>query len=212
MSEGFELIAQPRTGVGKGASRRLRRQGWVPAIMYGGHKDPESLSFIHKDVMHQLENEAFYSSILNVKIGDRTERAILRDLQRHPFKPAIQHLDLQRVSEDEKIRVHVPLHFLNEAQCRGVRLEGGEISHVLNEVEVTCLPKDLPEFIEIDVANLSIGEIVHMSDLQLAEGVELVELAHGNDAAIVNVHHTRVASSEGPDGEEGAGDDDDSED
>jgi large subunit ribosomal protein L25 len=193
MSEGFELIAQPRPDVGKGASRRLRRQGWVPAVIYGGQKDAESLSLVHKDLAHELANEAFYSSILNIRINGRTEKAILRDIQRHPFKPFIMHIDLQRVSEDQEIRVTLPLHFINEEQCRGVKQEGGEISHVLNEVEITCLPKDLPEFIEVDIIDLGLGETIHLSDLKVPEGVTLVELAHENDAAVVNVHHVRVA-------------------
>ena len=156
MSTDFTINAEPRDAKGKGASRRLRREGRIPAILYGGDKQPETLSLEHRVIAKQLENEAIYSLILTVRIGDRSESAILRDLQRHPFKPFITHMDFQRISAGEKIRVNVPLHFINENKAPGVVEEGGIISHVLNDVEITCLPKDLPEFIEVDLSNLGI--------------------------------------------------------
>ncbi len=198
MSVEFELNAEPRDDLGKGASRRLRRQGRVPAVMYGAGGDVRALSLHHNEVMHQLQNDAFYSHILNVKIGSQEERAILRDLQRHPFKPAILHMDLQRVTAHEKLRMRVPLHFLNEESARGVKEEGGVISHLMIDLEVTCLPKDLPESIEVDVADLGLGDSIHLSELKLPEGVEIPELVHGpeHDLAVVNVHHRRIETEE----------------
>ncbi len=189
MSTDFVLKAEPREDQGKGASRRLRRDGKTPAIIYGAGKAPGPISLVHHEVLHQLENEAFYSHILTVELGSQTERVVLRDVQRHPYKPVILHLDLQRVSENEKIRVHVPLHFIHEDTCKGVKA-GGLISHLQVEVEVMCLPKDLPEFIEVDLADVEVGQTVHLSELKLPAGVEIPALAHGaeHDLGVVNVH------------------------
>ena len=197
-STDFTMNAEPRDAKGKVASRRLRREGRIPAILYGGDKEPETLSLEHRAVAKQLENEGFYSHILTVKIGDRSESAILRDMQRHPFKPFITHMDFQRISADEKIRVNVPLHFMNENKAPGVVDEGGIIGHLLNDVEITCFPKDLPEFIEVDVANLGMNEAIHLSQIKLPEGVEIVQLTHGEeyDATVVNIHHARLVEEE----------------
>jgi large subunit ribosomal protein L25 len=197
MTTDFILNAELRDGQGKGASRRLRREGKVPGILYGAGKEPVSIALNHNELFHQLGNEAFYSHVLTVKLGKATEKAVLRDLQRHPAKPVILHLDLQRVSETEKIRVHVPLHFLNEAGAVGVKA-GGMVSHHLVEVEVQCLPKDLPEFIEVDIAGLDVGDIIHLSELALPKGVEVVELLHGteHDNAVVSIHKARGATEE----------------
>jgi large subunit ribosomal protein L25 len=205
MSVAFELHAEPRQNLGKGASRRLRRQGRLPAVLYGGGKDPETLDFEHNKILQELHNEAFYSQILDIKIGSRTERAVLRDLQRHPFKPTLLHLDLQRVTADEKVRVHVPLHFLNQETSRGVKLQGGTISHLKIEVEIACLPANLPEFIEVDLAELEIGESIYLSQLKLPEGVEIVELSAGAeyDVPVVSIHGRRSAAAEEAEGEEG---------
>jgi large subunit ribosomal protein L25 len=205
MSIAFELHAEPRQNVGKGASRRLRRQGRLPAVLYGGGKDPEILVFEHDKILHKMDNEAFYSQILEIKIGSRTERAVLRDLQRHPFKPALLHLDLQRVTADEKVRVHVPLHFLNQETARGVKQQGGTISHLKIEIEVACLPADLPEFIEVDLAELEIGESIHLSQLKLPEGVEIVELSAGAEyeVPVVSIHGWKSAAADEAEGEEG---------
>lgn len=198
MSVDFELNAEPRNAIGKGASRRLRREGRIPAILYGGGQQPESLSLEHREVLKQLDNEAFYSHILTINLGSRVERAILRDLQRHPFKPTVLHMDFQRITADEKLRVNVPLHFLNEGHARGVKQQGGVISHLLIDVEVSCLPKDLPEFIEVDLADLGLGESIHLSELKLPEGVEIVQLSQGpeHDVAVVSIYHSRTASAE----------------
>jgi large subunit ribosomal protein L25 len=192
MAISFELNAEPRTDTGKGASRRLRHAGKIPAIMYGGNKDPEALTLNHNEVIRNLEHEAFYSHILTIKIGGSETRAVLRDLQRHPSKPFIQHMDLQRVSETEKIRMHVPLHFLGEEVAPGVKA-GGMVSHEIIEVEVECLPKDLPEYIEVDISGMGVGDSLHLSDLAIPRGVDLLELARGegHDLGVVSIHAKR---------------------
>ncbi len=197
MSESFILEAEPRTDQGKGASRRLRREGKVPAVIYGAGKEPASISLKHNELIHQLENEAFFSHILTVKLGGSEEQAILKDLQRHPSKPVVLHVDFQRVSASEKIRVHVPLHFINEEKSPGVKA-GGLVSHNVVEVEVSCLPKDLPEFIEVDLAELELDGTIHLTDLKLPAGVELLELMHGegHDQSVVNIHLPRGAKEE----------------
>ncbi len=187
MTVQFELNVQPRTDMGKGASRRLRRQGYIPAVVYGGHLPPESLTVEHREISKQLESEAFYSHIITLKIGDTQQQVVLKALQRHPFKPFLMHADFLRVSAGEKVRVHVPLHFTNEANAHGVKVQGGNVTHQAAEVEVICLPENLPEFIEVDLIELKAGQIYHLSDLKLPPGVELVELAHGNDSAVVSI-------------------------
>ncbi len=192
MSVTFELKAEPRGDLGKGASRRLRRAGKVPAILYGGGQDPQPLVLNHLDILNQLKNEAVYSHVLTLNLGDRTESAVLRDLQRHPFKPTILHIDFLRVSADRKLRVHVPLHFVNEETSRGVKQQGGVVSRALIDIEIACLPKDLPEFIEVDLSDLGMGEALHLSQVPLPAGVELADkIAPGSDqdAIVVNIHH-----------------------
>ncbi|HEX5056783.1 MAG TPA: 50S ribosomal protein L25/general stress protein Ctc, partial [Gammaproteobacteria bacterium] len=175
----FTLDAEVRADKGKGASRRLRRTNKVPAILYGADKEAASLLLDHNQVLRRLENEAFYSHILTININGTAQEAVLRDVQRHPAKPMVMHMDFQRISQDRAIRVHVPLHFINEDKCEGVKTGGGLISKVLSEVEVECLPRYLPEFIEVDMAKVQLGESLHLSQLQLSEGVKLVALAHG---------------------------------
>ena len=193
MAISFELNAESRTDTGKGASRRLRHADKVPAIIYGGGKDPQSLTLSHNEVLRNLEHEAFYSHILSVKIDGSETRAILRDLQRHPSKPRILHMDLQRISESEKLKTQVPLHFLGEEDAPGVK-GGGLVSHDQTEVAIECLPKDLPEFIEVDISALDIGDSIHLSDLSVPEGVTLLELARGedHDQNVVSIHVKRV--------------------
>jgi large subunit ribosomal protein L25 len=211
MSVEFIVNAQARADVGKGASRRLRRQGQVPAVLYGGDKGSASLILEQNQLIKQLEDEAFYSHILVLDIGGRKERAVIRDIQRHPYKPLIQHMDFQRVTENESIRMQIPLHFLHEEECIGVKQQGGAISHLLTEVEVECLPKDLPEFIEIDILNLELGQTLHLSELNIPEGVTLTALAHGgeHDTGVVNVHHivTRADDEGEEESDEQASDD-----
>lgn len=189
MSVNFDVIAEPRVAAGKGASRRLRREGLVPAIVYGAHQEPEAISVSHNELLKHLEHEAFYSHILDLKIGDKSSKVVLKDLQRHPAKPFVLHVDFMRVSQDEKIKMVVPLHFLNEEKCAGVKL-GGQVAHNLTEVEVSCLPKDLPEFIGVDMTELEVGSIVHLSELKLPEGVELAH-APDPDEPVVVVHGAR---------------------
>jgi len=208
MSLSFELEANVRQDMGKGASRRLRRDNKVPGIIYGGNAAPLALTLDHDKVVHSLEHEAFYSHILTIKIDGKPEKAVLKDLQRHPYKPSILHLDLQRVSEGEKLRMHVPLHFIGEDVAPGVKQGGGVVSHLINDVEVSCLPKNLPEFIEVDISGLELNETVHLSDLKLAQGVELVELHHGpeHDLPVVSIHLPRGAKeAEAGEGEAAAG-------
>jgi large subunit ribosomal protein L25 len=190
MADDFDLIAELREDAGKGASRRLRREGKVPAILYGGGRPPRNLAFDQNKVIQQLENESFYSSVLNVKVGDKEQAVILKDLQRHPAKRQILHMDLQRIREDEVIRMNVPIHFLNEEIAVGVKQGGGSVSRLMTDVEVVCLPKNLPEYLEVDIAELELDELRYISDIPLPEGVEIPALAQGEEAnrPIVSIH------------------------
>ncbi|HES75942.1 MAG TPA: 50S ribosomal protein L25/general stress protein Ctc [bacterium] len=188
MSISFTVKASRRDDLGKGASRRLRHEGLVPAVVYGGHAEPVSLTLVHKDLWHSLENEAFYSHVLDLDIEGKVEKVVLRDLQRHPYKAIVMHADFQRVSADEVMHASVPLHFVNEATCVGAK-KGGMISHLATEVEITCLPADLPEFIEVDLATLDLDHTLHLSDLVAPKGVSFLELsAHNNNLGIVVIH------------------------
>jgi large subunit ribosomal protein L25 len=195
MKTSFELVAEFRETQGKGASRRLRHEGKVPAILYGGHADARALTLSHQKLLIMLDNERFYSTILSLKVGDQTQAAILKDVQRHPFKNAIVHIDFQRVEENEKIRISIPLHFTGAAVSPGVKTQGGIVSHMRNETEVSCLPKDLPEFIEVDISGLSLNESIHLSQLKVPEGVTLVDLVK-DDAAVVAIHSPRAEEPE----------------
>ncbi len=190
MSDDFDLIAESREDQGKGASRRLRRQGKVPAIIYGAGRPPRALAFDHNKVIKQLENESFYSSVLNIKVRDKSQAAILKDMQRHPAKNMIMHMDFQRVVEDQEIKMNVPLHFIGEDVAVGVKLGGGKVSHHMTEVEVVCLPKYLPEYIDMDVSELELDEMLYLSDIKLPEGVEIPALAQGPEAnrPVVSIH------------------------
>lgn len=187
----FEVAAEPRSEQGTGASRRLRKAGKVPGILYGAGKEPAKILLDHNAILRQLQNEAFHSSILTVKLGAESDQAVLRDWQMHPWKPQVVHIDLQRVSATEKIHMRVPLHFLGADVAPGVKLQGGIVSHIFNELDITCLPKDLPEFLSVDLSAMSIGDSVHLSDVKLPEGVAITSLAHGGDnlavAAIVAI-------------------------
>ncbi len=182
MSESFIIEAEVRADTGKGASRRLRHSDKVPAVLYGAGKDPVALTLSHNEMFHHLENEAFYSHILTINVGKKKEKAILKDLQRHPAKPRLMHVDFQRVDMKEKIRMHVPLHFTNEEDAPGVKA-GGLINHSATELHIACLPKDLPEFIEVDLGELELDASLHVSDLTLPKGIESVDLGHGDDSS-----------------------------
>src|SRR5579872_2435584 len=195
MKTAFELDAEFRETQGKGASRRLRREGKVPAILYGGHLEARALTLSHQKLALMLENERFYSTILNLRVGAETQAAILKDVQRHPYKNAIVHIDFQRVEENEKIRISIPLHFTGAAVSPGVKTQGGIVSHMRTQVEVSCLPKDLPEFIEVDISGLSLNESVHLSQLKVPVGVTLTDLVK-DDAAVVAIHSPRAEEPE----------------
>lgn len=194
MSVDFTVEAQVRADMGKGASRRLRHQGLVPAIVYGAGQDPQSISLDHNKVIQHIEHEAFFSHILELSVDGNTQRVVLKDMQRHPAKRQVMHMDFLRVSDKETIRMHVPLHFIGEDIAPGVK-HGGNVSHLITDVEVNCLPSDLPEYLEVDISGLDVGESLHLTDITLPKGVELVELTHGegHDAAIVNIHVSRAA-------------------
>ena len=177
----FELTAELRKDIGKGASRRLRRSGNIPGILYGTDKESVSILLDHDDLMHHLENEAFYSHILMLKIGKDTEEVVLRDLQRHPFKPKLLHVDLQRIKATEKITMRVPVHVINDTICPGVKDERGIVTSLMTQLEVICLPKDLPEYIEVDIGTLHIGDAIHIRDLKIPKDVELELLISGGD-------------------------------
>ncbi|MCG6897705.1 MAG: 50S ribosomal protein L25/general stress protein Ctc [Thiocapsa sp.] len=196
MSGSFEVFAQPRAVAGTGASRRLRREGRVPAIVYGGHREPEKVSVAHNDLLKHLEHESFYSHVLDLKIGDSSVKVVLKDLQRHPAKPFIQHVDFLRITQDEKLRLTVPLHFINEERCRGLKM-GGQVSHAITEVEITCLPKDLPEFIGIDMSELEVGQILHLSEIQMPEGVTLAHTPDPDEPVVI-IYGPRGAEEETP--------------
>jgi large subunit ribosomal protein L25 len=185
--------AEVRTDQGKGASRRLRRTGKVPAIVYGGKTEPQMIAVSHNELSKHLKIEAFYSHILTLNFGGQSEQVVLKDLHRHPARDEILHMDLQRVLADKLLRMHVPLHFKGADVAPGVKTGGGLVEHHLIQVEVECLPKDLPEFIEVDLSNLNVNDSVHMSQLQVPAGVTLIELKHGNDASVVAIHLPRAA-------------------
>jgi large subunit ribosomal protein L25 len=182
MAEKFDLIAEIREDEGKGASRRLRREGKVPAIIYGAGRPPRALTFDHNRVIQQLENEKFYSSVLNIKVGDKSQAAILKDVQRHPSRPFVMHMDFQRIVADQEIRMNVPIHFVGEDVAPGVKRGGGKISHLRNEVEIVCLPKYLPEYLDLDVSELELDEYLYLTDIKLPEGVTIPEIAQQAEA------------------------------
>jgi len=194
----FELNAKSREDLGKGASRRLRRlANEVPAIVYGGKKSkPQNVSLLHKDLAHALENEAFYSHVISLIVDGKAEDVILKDLQRHPAKAIIMHADFQRVNKKQKLTVRAPIHFTNEDTCVGVKMQGGAISHSMTELEISCLPADLPEFIEVDMTDVEVDQIVHISDIALPAGVESVALSHNSDLPVAAIHTPKGSSED----------------
>jgi large subunit ribosomal protein L25 len=183
----IEISANPRTLQGSSASRRLRNAGKIPGVVYGGGKDAVAIELDHKAIYFLLKNEAFHASILSLDLGGKKEQVLLRDYQMHSFKQLVLHIDFQRVSQTEKIHMKVPLHFFNAEVSPGVKLSHGIASHIVTEVEVSCLPKNLPEFIEVDLGNLQAGHSVHLSEIKLPKGVEFVDLIHGNDKAVATI-------------------------
>lgn len=196
MKQKFVIQAEARSEQGTGASRRLRHAGSVPGIVYGGKKEPQMISVNHNELWKQLKLEAFYSAIITLNVGGETEQVVLKDLHRHPVREQVLHLDLQRILADVALRIRVPLHFKGGDVAPGVKVGGGYVEHLLNEVEVECLPKDLPESFEIDVSGLNVNESIHLSQIVLPEGVSFVELKHDNDLAVVAVHLPKAAEEE----------------
>ena len=210
----IEINAKERKSKGTGASRRLRHEGSTPGILYGGVKDAISLEIDTKELFMQFRHEAFHASILTLNLEGKKESVILRDFQMHPVRNNIQHIDFQRINENEKISVKVPFHFVNEETAPGVKIEGGLVSHIMTEIDISCLPKDLPQYIEVDLGELAMGESIHLSEVTVPEGVELTSLTDENDPAITSISKPKVvveeeivteASEEGEEGEEGEG-------
>ena len=197
MSENSEIKVQMRADVGKGASRRLRRAGMVPGIIYGARKDPVMIQMVHHKLQKQLEQESIFSTILTLNLDGKKQQVLLKDLQRHPFRPFVEHIDFQRISAKEKIRTNVPIRFINEENSVGIKI-GGAVSHHIVNVEVMCLPKDLPEFLEVDVLDMDIGDSVTVSGLTLPKGVEIPSLAQGPeyDLPVVSVHTIHITEEE----------------
>jgi large subunit ribosomal protein L25 len=189
----FVLEAVSRANVGKGASRRLRHDNAVPAIVYGGEQAPANITLQHHHLLHALEHEAFFASIVTLKIDGKAESVVIKDLQRHPAKPRLLHADFQRVDENKPVHMNIPLHFVNEATAAGVKVGGGIVTRLLTQLEISCLPKYLPEYIEVDLQDLALGASLHISDLKLPEGVSSVALSHGqsSDLAIASIHAPR---------------------
>jgi large subunit ribosomal protein L25 len=197
MQVSFTIAAETRSDVGKGASRRLRHTGKVPGVIYGAGADPVSITLDQDDLMHHLDHEAFYSHILTVEVDGKAEKAVLKDLQRHPAKPKVLHADFLRVGENDVITMHVPLHFMGEEGSPGVKA-GGIASHLMTAVDVACKAKDLPEFLEVDLSALETGESIHLSDIKLPAGVEIPALAQGpdHDLPVASIHMPRGAGAE----------------
>ena len=192
----INIKAQPRTLQGTGASRRLRRANLVPGIVYGAGRDATSIEIDHNDLFHKLKLEAFHASILNMEMDGGSEQVLLRDVQMHPFRQIVLHVDFQRVAADQKVHMKVPLHFINADIAPGVKLSSGLVSHVMNEVDVTCLPRDLPEFIEVDLKDLALGSSIHLSELRLPAGVEVVTKAENPTVATIIIPRAVAAEED----------------
>src|SRR5665213_2254709 len=192
----FVIGAEFRDTQGKGASRRLRVTGKVPAILYGGGQNPSALVLDQQKLLTMIDNEKFYSSIVQLKVADETQAAIVKDVQMHPAKNLVVHLDMQRVVENEKLRIRLPIHFRNASASPGVKTQGGIVSHLMNEVEVVCLPKDLPEFLEIDMSTMNLNDIKYLAEVVVPEGVVLPALGHGRNPAVVSIHSPRAEEPE----------------
>ena len=206
MASNFALSARNRNMLGKAEVRRMRRlNGEVPAVIYGGKIDPQSISLVHKDVMKALENASLYAHIINLKIDGKDEEVVIKDIQRHPAKATVLHMDFLRINKSTYISIKIPLHFVNEDRCVGVRKQGGTISRTISELEVKCLPKDIPKCIEVDVSNIAVGETLHISNINLPRGVESVVLSQGPEydlpVAVVNKSKGSSTTSDASEGE-----------
>jgi large subunit ribosomal protein L25 len=188
MSDNISLNVEPRSDSGKGASRRLRNQGLVPAILYGGKFDPVQISIAHNEFIHELEKETIYTQVVDLKMGGKVQEVILRDLQRHPYKNKILHADFFRIDKNTPIKVVVPVHVNNAEDCVGVKMDGGMLTQLVTEIEIIALPKDLPEYLELDALELHLGEILHLTDIQMPEGVQIVSLTHHEE--VEDIEHS----------------------
>ncbi len=207
----IDVNAEQRTLQGKGASRRLRGSGKVPAVVYGGEKEPQSIQLDHNDLYHQLELEAFHASILTLNLAGKKEPVLLRDVQMHPFKRQVLHIDFQRVDKNKKIHMKVPLHFINADVSPGVKSSGGIVSHVLTEVDISCLPADLPEFITVDLIDLAAGHTLHLSDLIIPKDVEITMLVKGENLPVATIVIPRSVLSEDAASDKETGEEEESE-
>ena len=196
MSKQFVVGAESRNDQGKGASRRLRRAGKVPAIIYGGKGEPSNITLDQLKLLNIIGDERFYSSIITIKVDGNDQQAIVKDVQMHPAKNAVMHVDLQRVLADVAIRIHLPIHFLNQATCPGVKTEGGQVSHLKSDIEISCLPKDLPEALEVDMAGMHLNDTIFLKDIKVPPGVTIPELATGRDIPVVSIHAPRAEEPE----------------
>ncbi|GAB4348311.1 MAG: 50S ribosomal protein L25/general stress protein Ctc [Immundisolibacter sp.] len=207
MENQFQIAAESRSASGTGASRRLRRAGRVPAVIYGGDQANANITLDHNDIIHHLEQEAFHSHVLTVDVDGRSEQVVLRDAQLHPYRRQVLHVDFMRVSAEHKLRMTVPVHFRGEDVAPGVKQGGGVVSHLMPELEIECLAKDLPEFIEVDISALELNQSLHLSDLTLPAGVSIPALALGadHDLPVVSIHPPRRAEAEAGEAGEGEG-------
>jgi large subunit ribosomal protein L25 len=205
MSIHHSIVAEFREGQGKGASRRLRHEGKVPAIIYGGHREPVALSLSQNELLHATEHESFYSSIIEIKVGDDlTQQAVVRDMQRHPYKPIIMHVDFMRVTAGELLTISVPVHFVGEEKSPAGKASGVVIQHLMTEIEIEALPKDLPEYLSVDLSKIEAGDSVMLSSVVLPEGVTIpaLDLGHEHDAAIAHAVHVKESQGSDADVEE----------
>jgi large subunit ribosomal protein L25 len=201
MSDTTSIIAEIREDVGKGASRRLRREGKIPAVVYGGHSEPVTLSLQQEEMLHATNNESFFSSILEIKVGkDHTQQVVVRDMHRHPFKPVIMHIDFMRVSAEEVLKISVPIHFVGEEESPAGKASGVVIQHQMTEIEITALPKDIPEFLSVDLSQIDAGDAVMLSSVELPEGVSVPALeieGEDYDTPVANAVHVKESQGTG---------------
>jgi large subunit ribosomal protein L25 len=196
MGKSFEVSAESRKDQGKGASRRLRHAGKVPAILYGGKGEPSNIMLDQLKLLNVIEDEKFYSSIITVNVDGKPQQAIIKDVQMHPARNAVLHVDMQRVLADQPIRIHLPIHFLNQTTCPGVKTQGGQVSHLRTDIEISCLPKDLPEALEVDMIAMGLNDTIFLQDLKLPPGVTIPELVKGRNVPVVSIHAPRAEEPE----------------
>ena len=196
MGKSFEVGAETRNDQGKGASRRLRHAGKVPAILYGGKGEASNITLNQLNLQTMIDDERFYSTIITVNVDGKAEQAIVKDVQMHPAKAQVLHVDLQRVLADQPIRLHLPIHFLNQNTCPGVKTQGGQVSHLRTDIEISCLPKDLPEALEVDMIAMNLNDTIFLKDIKVPPGVTIPELATGREIPVVSIHAPRAEEAE----------------